>query len=369
MKLVHGLGQLICGAINLAGFALAIGFAADALPNGWVPLGAIVVTVLFGIVAIWLHEAGHYVGARVMGMRVLRVNATLVDMIPQRRGVRARWRGMRGLAGFVFALPLPDRPMRSAHLVLIAGGPGANLLVALFCLGIVWLCRETPGIGLLLAFGIVNAALGLSNLVPSADAAHNDGNLLLTWIRGVDERGPALLVTRLASLSVSGVQADALPEAELAEMERQPSPLPLHALWYRNKAAQHRGDWDATPALKKAFDTQLEQMDPALRAALNDFIEILRVELVFSEAMRVRGDAPLRDVAVGRDIAWFAPPLIPRLDALRAAANGDAAVCVRALDRARRYAENEIEASLAPSEARIATALRERFGITASSTA
>lgn len=368
-KLLHGLGQLLRGAIDLGGMALAIGFAAAALPGRWTPLGAIAVAVVFGIVAIWLHEAGHYVGARVMGMRVLRVNATLVDMIPQRRGLRARWRGVRGLGGFVYALPVPDRPMRPAYLAHIAGGPGANLLVALLCMLTVWLFRETQGIGLLLAFGVINAALGVSNLVPRANAIHNDGYLLLSWIRGVDEQGPALLPTRLASLSVSGVQADALPEAELAEMERQPSPLPLHALWYRIKAAQHRGEWEAAPALKEALETQLALLDPAMRTALHDFIELLRVEIAFSEAMRVRSDAPLRDVAIGRDIAWFAPPLVPRLDALYAASSGDAAVCLRALEQARRYAENEIEASVATSEARIATALLERFGVTSSSMA
>jgi hypothetical protein len=136
----------------------------------------------------------------------------------------------------------------------------------------------------------------------------------------------------------------------------------LQALWFRTKAAQNRGDWDGTPALIEATEAQIQMLTRAQQTCLRPLIEHLRGELAFSEAMRLRDASPLRDPALPLDVAWLAPELCPRVEALRAALRGDMASCERALEDARRYAENEVDAASAPSEARIATALRERFG-------
>ena len=363
-KVLRWLGRQLTWVLAGVMWVAAIALCAITLPKTGAPVISIVLVGLLLAVTVWAHEGGHYLGARLMGMRVMRLCASFVDIVPQRRGLRWRWRRVRGLAGFVYALPQPGQAMRPAYLVFAAGGPVANFLLAALGGGVAWLCWPAPVVGVVLASVVINAMVGLMNLLPSSDGRLSDGMLLLAWGRGVDERGPMLAFTRLSSYSVFGRTADALlSHADLAEVERQPSPAPLFALWYRVKAAQNCADWADTPALRQVFDAQMQALAPALRAGLRELTDLLRVELAFSEAMRMCDEAPLRELALSPDVAWLVPTLQPRLDALRAALKGDRAACERALDAVRRYAENEVDAALAPSEARIAAALRARFGI------
>lgn len=363
------LGSVLRGILGVVMWVGATGLCALVLPQAGEPFTAMAVVVVLIGVAVCLHEFGHYLGARLMGMRVLRVCVGPIDILPQRSGFRWRWRRSAAprLAGFVYALPAPDRMMRPAFLVHVAGGPAANLIAALLGLSAALPWWPASGVGIALAFALINLAIALINLIPHSGKFVSDGMHLLVWLRMKDERAPDLALTRVLSLGVHGTPADRLPPCELVEMERQQQPAPLYALWYRLKASQNLGDWDATPALVSAFDAQWAVLAPALRSALHEFTHQMRSELAFSEAVRLRDAAPLRACALPLGTGWLVPALQPRIDALHALLAGDLVGCGQALDTARQHAEKDIDAALASSEARIATVLRARFGVAASS--
>ncbi|WP_266181904.1 M50 family metallopeptidase [Dyella humicola] len=306
--------------------------------------------VLF-MLALVVHELGHGVCARLLGMTVWAVNIAGLEFHAQRRGWKVRWSrgGRRQLAGFVLAFPQFGQPMRKQIIGMCLGGPVGNMAFAILFGAVGWLWRQPMG-SLSLAFSVMNAGFALINLVPHQGAIASDGLRLLTWLRGVDEAGPNLAYTRVMSRSLAGQTANQLPEDELASLEQQPTPMPLVALWYRLKADQNRGDWPSAVSRSAQFNALTAALDPARRMMLTELVATLRTELAFSEVMLTGDGTGLVDDLLPANAAWTSPWLLPRCQALCASLRGDQERCARLLEVSRRKAENAIDQALWQSE-------------------
>jgi hypothetical protein len=248
--------------------------------------------------------------------------------------------------------------MREQMLKMLWGGPGANLAVAATMGAAAWAGMPHPGAWLCLAFGVMNLWLALANLVPRQKVLPSDGLALLQWWRDADAIDVRYL--RLISLSAFGCTADRLPVDDIAALEAQPAPMPLIAMWYRLKALQHRGAWQAV-AEQDALDPLLEAMDGASRTACADLAALLRTEIAFSAALARRDAAGLYEELLPKRTAWYAPWLPLRCEALRAVLAGDLPRCLRALARSKRHAENAVDRSLPLSEAMIRAGMAAVF--------
>jgi hypothetical protein len=337
----------------VAGFTLGMSFDLSAQPFSTI-LGVIVL----GFLATALHEAGHWLGARLGGMTVLQARVFAIDIQAMRHGVRARWvRGGKGQSwlGFVFAANPPNQPVRRAKLLFIAMGPLINLMiggVCLACAAIAW-----PHGGVVLAFAAVNLAIGLANLVPTNKGMPSDGAQLLSWWRRPDEHSPDFAYSRLLALYVSGVDAAQLPATDMQTLARQPMPMPLVALSFRLAALQVVGDWDATLRLDDELKDLLDANPKALGPCAAS-IAIVRRELDFCRAM-VHGDAGILNAPLlNRDIDWYSPTLAPRCHALQAALSGDGVAMEHYLAEAMIFAQNSQVRSFAPFEAALAPQIR-----------
>lgn len=317
-------------------------------------MGAALVCLLI-LPSVLVHELGHYAGARLAGMTVLIVNVLGLELHPQRRGWRLRRsrRRLTGISGYVLASPSLSRPMRPQMLVLIAGGPAANFLIAAACGIVGWLVFPGPEGRLLLAFATLNAGFCVVNLIPRQTPMPSDGLSLYTWLRGVDENAPDLAFTRILARSIAGQTADEIAGDELAALDSLPAQFPIIALWFRFKADQNRGDWQAAVAHADTLGALVKALDPAVRTAISEFLALFRMELAFSRAMLTGDGAWLENGRLTPKLLKSSPWLLPRCEALKATLRGDERRCAELLEVSRRHADNSVEAAVGRSEARL----------------
>lgn len=338
------LARLFNGAMIALQTVLGIaGFAVTTIllrVDGYGSLWAIALTVLFGFFATLVHEGGHWLGARLGGMTVIQAGAYGVEIQPQVRGARLRYtRRRKGqpFSGYVMAVDSPQQPWRRARMLMIAGGPLMNLLVGTLTVAIA--LTAMVQMGLLLAFAAINLTLGIANLVPTFRKMHSDGGQLLAWWRRPDESSPDFAYTRLLALSVSGVNATDLPQADLDILARQPMPLPLVALSYRLTALQSQGDWATAVALEAPYK-QMLSTHPEVQNSLASSVALIRRELEFSRAMLEGTPTALILPVQNPDVDWYSPALTHRCRALQAALAGDRLTLESELEKAEKLAHN-----------------------------
>jgi hypothetical protein len=124
-------------AIPYAVFGLLIlGVAATGLREAWLPLNLCLVFLLT-VPMIVLHEIGHAVAGRLLGVHILGISIGRGRLLYRRRilGVNVEWR-LLPLAGFTIPGAVPSRRLRSRMFLFVLAGPLTHLLavVALVCL-------------------------------------------------------------------------------------------------------------------------------------------------------------------------------------------------------------------------------------------
>ena len=313
-------------------------------------IGVAFVLVLFNmLLALVVHELGHYAGARLRGMTVSEINIAGVEFHAQRHGWRVRWGGRikyRGVLGYVRTYPVHGLPIRPQKICSILGGPVGNLIAAAVSGVLGWMLWPGPVGGLSCAFAVVNTGMALTNLVPHQGALPSDGLQLLAWLRRPNEHASSFAYMRLMSRSLAGQTADEVPEDDLVALEQQSAPMRLVAEWIRLKADQNRGAWAQAVARGAQIDVLARPFDPQ-----EEMLATLRTELAFSQAMLTRNGAGLVDDLLPDRAAWTSPWLRPRYQALSAALQGDHARCVQLLSVSKRWAENSIDREVPRSEA------------------
>lgn len=324
--------------------------------------GLLVVLPLVWLVVV-LHEGGHYLAARWQGMHVLSISILGWEIQPLRRGLRLR-RSLPGKRswGQVIAIARLAAPERRQLAFCVLGGPLANLVVGSACALLAWSMGLPPGSEWLAAFATLNLGIGLFNLVPWQDRSTTDGALLLLLWRNPREFAEQQTHARIIARLLEGTLPDALPEQELEWLERQPTPLPLVALWYRLKALHCRNDWTAARAIRERLDA-MEACTPDLREQFPELLNLMYVELAFSQAMQEGDCVALRLCLPRARSCWVAPWLLPRCEALLAALAGDRPACAALLQVAEQRAERSTDASARLSESLLRHAVAARNGM------
>jgi hypothetical protein len=306
--------------------------------------------------AFAVRETGHFVGATVSGMKVQQVRWLALELYPRRGRWLLRWAPDKGRSfeGLVYAAWNPSRSLRTQSLTMAAMGPAANVLVALLSAGVAWTASARPALfWLASAFAIVNGVMGIANLLPRTGRFLTDGARLRAWWRHTDDHRPNLAYNRLLSLSVFGTTAEALPEADIAYLEKQPMPAPLMAMWYRLKGAQHGAEWSRVLELGVRFEWALAAW-PQPPNSMRAFIEQFRAEVAFSRVLATGDIAPLHDELLSRDAKRLSPSLWPRCMALKAMMMGSSSESARLLEQCMAEAKRLPDLALPKSEAILA---------------
>jgi hypothetical protein len=321
--------------------------------------------LLIGFVAVmtsfWMfipvHEAGHWLAARLAGLTVIRARFGPLELIAKRRGWRARWARLDVLVvAFVQAVPDVARPPRAQMLAFASGGPLANFAAALLLAGVAWAASGLFA-DLAAAAALVSTLQGLLNLWPATAPRPRDGAVLLGWLRGAPGTATELLALRVLSLSVAGVTADRLPAAVLDRLEATPL-LQVLGRWLRLKAAQYRGDWAGAADIAREAQAGIDARPPAERRFHVDLHWLLGVEGACAQALATRDAGPVEALVLDRRAFALSPAPWWRAQAIASALRGDADAFERHLAQAQAAADDSPERALGLGEAKAQAALR-----------
>lgn len=310
------------------------------------------------LLALVVHEAGHFAAARWAGLWVLSVRVGAIEWLARRRGWRGRWFRQPGPTGLVFAIARQNQPLRKNFLVFYAGGSVANLLLAAIAAAMAAQPVLTMGGMLWQIVALWNALLGLVNLLPISAPCVHDGRHLLFWLARPDEQGDLLVLTRLLAAELAGQTAVERSGSDLGVLATQPLPLPLVSLFIRVRALQETGEWQSIAALAELAEEQIGALPPAMAGGMPAYLELLRAEIAFGRAAAASDARALPD-SLSPSAQWFNRALWPRCEALRAALHGDPVACERHLHTASAEASDTLNAHAVRSEAAVAEQVRQ----------
>lgn len=298
-----------------------------ALPSTAAGLLSFGSALVFGFMAaLALHELGHVLAGVAVGFRF---NSLRIGRIEIHRGFRfALYRGSgAGSGGWIggWANLLPDRSDSFAlrSLVLVAGGPAANLLSAL----VVVLVPITPGrfSSFFLFYSLI---LGLVNLVPfRSQAVLSDGARVLMLLRNRERGERWLALMHLLAEIVEGVPSEALPADFVAKAiairDDSPDTVTAYSIAYSAAYWRHQ-DAEAARCLETCLRYSSFTATPIREALMSDAAVFLA---------RRRGEAELAErwLAAMPEKTEF-PSLGLRAEAAILEARGDVAGALRKLD-------------------------------------
>ncbi|MEE9100010.1 site-2 protease family protein [Pseudomonas nitroreducens] len=354
---LNGLLWLLQFSLSAAAGALAVLLSMLWLPGGAIwSLSGIVAGLCIVYLSVVVHELGHLLAARWAGMTVLRMRVGRLDVRLLRKGWKLGFapRTQKRLQGFVMAFADPRAAWRRQHMGFVAGGPLANLILAVLAgaLG-AWLA---PGAahGMLLAFAACNACIGVANLLPVERKPQvSDGLWLLRWWRGLDVAHPKLAFARLMGAACAGLCADQADPADLQLLEAQGQPMSLLALYIRLRGLLVQGRWEEAAALDAMFQAQRSALPEAMLRPLYDLLRLMETELAFARAMASRSAVGLFDELLPSRLQREYTSTWARCLALRAVLAGDDGELRRQLARGIEHAARSPDLSMEKEEARI----------------
>lgn len=354
--LTHALWFVLLPAIFILTYALVshygigVGLLGVLLP-GW-------------LLALIVHECGHWAVARWRGMLVVQVVIVWLEIQPRRRGLRLRRvrARLRGTRGYVVSYPDPARDPRRDTMWFTLGGPLANAFAAALCGLTAWWLGRSPAQALWVLWGLLHLLGFVFNLIPRTlgDVLGSDG---LAWARlrfNRFEDLPGAAFSLVQGHLLRGGAIDAVPAAAMRRLAQEPAPMPALHDWLSMAAALDAGRLGDAEIGFEGLCARIEAYPEPTRAGLVDLLMIAWTDLVFLRVLQ-RGDADdlaaLDDLSLDPAMFWYLPHVPPRARALAAARRGDLATARAQLARSRRYADNSPFLATVSSEAR----LRERI--------
>jgi hypothetical protein len=270
------------------------------------------------VLGLWpnvvLHELGHLLTGMAAGMRPIALG---IGPFRYERTL-AGWRGYRGgtqqgIAGFAALLPHGDAGGgRGAQALMLAGGPLANLLIALACFFTVTRTDGSSGMGsLLLGVGGIALVMGAANLLPFTVASgwRSDGRNLLDLARRALDADLYLALQRVVGLSLAGQRprewpANALPAAT---HDLPPTMLATSAHMLCLSQAMDAGDVDASYSharwLADHWTATPPGQRPAIATQMGAYAAIVARDAALLAAWRPRCEGGLLDLSPYR--AWL----------------------------------------------------------------
>jgi hypothetical protein len=185
----------------------------DALAD-WIPL---VVLALWLYPIIFVHESGHLVASWVVGFSFYRFYLGPLKITRTRQGLRLQWSKDHLFSGAVLCAPTDDRHLRRRKAIFSAGGPLANLLLAVVAWRL-WffyyaaccanVTSEAPVlVNSLALLALFSLGVGLTNLLPfQMQRSASDGLHIWRMLRGGRSCEREIVANQLSSYLLTGVR-------------------------------------------------------------------------------------------------------------------------------------------------------------------
>ena len=260
--------RIITAALSLGVVMLGTRYQAQQSISN--PLLILFSVLLIFISSIFLHEVGHALAGWLVGMRLSSFGVLRFLVYKTVGGWRIRWDSKMGSLGCVMNYTTITTGFRWRNVVMVAGGPAVNLLLAInafvFSLllptspwgGNSWFGQLLFHLNLLIA---VSLFLFFNNIWPSrGDGSENDGMLLLQLIQNDPKLKQEMALSALTGVAMTGQRPrdwnpDWLLEAAKLQNRKGTDELALFFAYYRALDTQ-------APALAgQKLDRLLEQIE------------------------------------------------------------------------------------------------------------
>ena len=220
--------------------------------NGLSPFWFIGIAIVLGAVTIFLHECGHLLGGRLVGFRFLLLIVGPLQIVRVNEN-QLRVQLNRNLAlagGLAAAVPQDNHNLARRMLVMVAGGPAMNLLLAAGS-GLAAGFLPSPWNLVLIIFAALNIGIGLVTLVPMKTSGfHTDGARILMLLKGGEQAQrwvAALNISYLSLLKRPREIDPALINAALANPDGSLDAVGAHLIGYMS--ALDRGEIETAERL------------------------------------------------------------------------------------------------------------------------
>lgn len=195
-------------------------------------------------ICIIIHETGHLAAGLIAGLRFNFIS--FGPLLINRDGkVSLHWKQGSGAAGLTSMIPNGNHRLRWRLLVMILGGPLANLLSAAFIMAYEsYSGHYYPVLDVLLW---VSLAIGLVNLVPFRFISVLSDGMRIWFVLSNRQKGERwLAVTQLATALMNGVLPEQMDQEMLKSavsfVDDSPDTVSAHALAYFAAFATHQDD-------------------------------------------------------------------------------------------------------------------------------
>jgi hypothetical protein len=198
----------------------------------------VLVAVAVGL-SVLVHEAGHWLGGQLTGMRCFAVAVLWAHLERQESRWRLQFRKWRpGTLGHVISLPLGFERLRRRIALFIAAGPAASLAAGGLALAAGWVLRQPYRTGvppghtagyimaeLLFVFGVGSLLIGVANALPFTTRHGNasDGERLRRLRRPGPEAELELGRFQLTSYIYQGMRPRDWPELLVNQLLAAPA--------------------------------------------------------------------------------------------------------------------------------------------------
>ena len=148
-------------------------------------LGAYLVVLLIGVVAVFIHELAHAIAATAVGGQVHRIVVFPFEFTLASRRLRIVRRWGRGDLGGYVSYTLDRIQARRRHAIVAVAGPLANIATGIVAGNVLaggGRSQLPPGIAVATAFAVLSIGMGLANLIPYDGS---DGMQLWRYFRPV----------------------------------------------------------------------------------------------------------------------------------------------------------------------------------------
>ncbi len=261
----YGIGALLKGSIDKAQWGLDVpGFT------------MIMLLLLSVFLVLLIHELGHVAGGLIGGntFALLIVGPLRVEVEEE----KLRWRFNKSLSAFGgLALTIPNRTdnFKRRRALTVAAGPGASLLLALLCLGLVFLTGptflESTFRFFLLCLGFLSLTIFLATIIPmQAGGFLSDGMQLVQIFSNNPSAKRYEALLQLMARIQQGLRPKDIGEAELAAMSSlgYDDTFGLSALHYQYYKAVDSQDMEAAARYIQLLEERIHIFPSAFQDSL-----------------------------------------------------------------------------------------------------